>query len=146
MLGYYESSGRYNIEKGSYLGKYMMGLAALQEAGFKDQNGNWTELESTYGVSSKEDFLSNSEAQDVAVELCHKKVWTYLKVFSNEKLGQVYQDVVITESGLLAGSHLVGAFGLMNAIEKGEIIVDGNNKPAHEYMASMANYDISQIK
>lgn len=146
VLGYYESSNEYNIEKNSYLGRYMMGTLALQEAGFHDSNKNWTKLAAKYGVYSNEDFLSNSEAQDIAVKLCHKKIWTYLDDFSAEKLGQVYQNVIITESGLLAGAHLVGAFDLMQAIKKGEIVVDGNNKPAHEYMASMANYDISQIK
>lgn len=146
ILGYYESSNRYNIEKGSYLGKYMMGPLALQEAGFQDENGNWTKLASTYGVSSKEDFLNNSKAQDVAVELCHKKIWTYLDDFSMEKLGQTYQNVIITESGLLAGAHLVGAFDLMTAIEDKVVIKDGNNMPAHKYMEEMSNYNISQIK
>lgn len=146
VLGFYESSDRYYIEKAPYLGRYMMGALALQEAGFCDSNNNWTKLASKYGVSSKEDFLNNPFAQDIAMELCHKKVWTYLDDFSKEYLGKIYQKVVITESGLLAGAHLVGAFNLMPAIRNNTVVKDDNGKPAHEYMADMSNYDISQIK
>lgn len=146
LLGYYESSNRYNIEKGSYLGRYMMGPLALQEAGFMDAQGNWTATAQSYGIYDKDDFLASINAQEVAIRACHKKVWTYLRTFADAHEGEVYQNVPITESGLLAGSHLVGAAALKSAIMNDEVVTDGNGKPAHEYMNTMAYYDISEIK
>lgn len=54
----------------------------------------------------------------------------------------------MTESGLLASSHLVGVTGVRTALKNGDLrsVVDGNGTTVLEYMTSFAGYDISEIK
>lgn len=149
VLGFRESSGNYSAisPSGSYLGRYQMGHTALVEAGFKDTNGNWTSLAASYGVTSNATFLSSPNAQEYAIRQYHKKIWGYLKHYGAEELiGQIYYNVIITESGLLAAAHLVGANGVITAIQNNTNIEDGLGTPAYEYMSLMKNYDISEIK
>ena len=41
--------------------------------------------------------------------------------------------------------HLVGIGGVMEGLETGEPVVDGNKTPASEYMERFAGYDISAV-
>jgi RHS repeat-associated protein len=159
-----ESSDNYTARNGIYLGRYQLGDLALQDAGFKDSNNNWTELAKTaYNVNTNEAFLNNPQAQDAAIRSYHKKVWGYIKsynltkyigqdaTFNDEKLG-----FTVTESGLLAGSHLVGVGGARKffnpqltigsvAVNKNGIPMDGNGTLITEYMKNYGGYDISEI-
>ena len=149
MLGYRESSNDYyaKSESGTYLGMYQMGPLALKDAGFKDSNGNWTSLAESYDVTSDDTFLASSSAQERAVREYHKKNWGYLKYYGYEDiLGVNYYGVVVTESGLLAAAHLVGASGVVSAVKNNTDIKDSLDTPAYEYMDLLANYDISEIK
>ncbi len=147
VLAKRESSNNYSAVNGSYLGKYQMGYLALQDAGFMDDKNNWTSLAKEYGVTDKNTFLTKHEAQEAAVRAYHKKLWGYLEHYGAEDiLGKTYYNVIITESGLLAAAHLVGASGVVNAIKNNTNIQDGLNTPAYEYMSLMKNYDISEIK
>ena len=124
-----------------------MGHDALVEAGFKDTTGNWTSLAASYGVTSNATFLSSPNAQEYAIRQYHKKIWGYLKYYGAEELiGQIYYNVIITESGLLAAAHLVGANGVITAIQNNANIEDGLGTPAYEYMSLMKNHDIPEIK
>ena len=81
-----ESSDNYSAKnKYGYLGRYQMGPSALQDAGFKDKNGNWTKLAKSYGVTSEKTFLNNKEAQNAAIILCHQKVWSYIRNYGLDK-------------------------------------------------------------
>jgi len=143
-IGFRESSDRYDlVNRFGFMGRYQIGREALQDIGWMDSNRNWTEEAATYGVISREDFLANHEAQDIAVELYHRVLWRYLTNYGlTELIGQVYQEVEITASGLIAGAHLVGARGLRDAIRSGEVVTDANGTTAHSYMELFGGYEI----
>ena len=56
-------------ESGEYaaLGRYQLRRAVLQEAGWQDADGNWTDKARQAGVKSEAEFLRNREAQDQAM-------------------------------------------------------------------------------
>jgi len=153
-LGYRESGGLYGIEnKYGYLGKYQMGEAALKDAGYykgdytkrNDWIGEWTGKD---GVWSKEDFLRNPRAQENAIREYHKKVWKYITMldlhkYVNRRIG----DILITESGLLGGAHLLGAGNLKRFLKSNGRIIprDGFGTPITHYIHKFGGYDISEI-
>jgi len=154
-LGYRESSGRYNIEnRYGYLGKYQMGEMALKDAGYykgdstprkNDWIGEWTGKD---GVWSKEDFLNNPQAQENAIREFHRKVWKYIKALGLDKyVGRRIGGIIITESGLLGGAHLVGVLNLKRFLNSnGQIIPrDGNKVPITHYIELLNGYDIGEI-
>lgn len=146
-LGMRESSDRYDVEnRFGYLGRYQMGELALQEAGFLDPDGEWTSLANSYGIYSKEDFLQSPDGQDAAIRACHAKLCEYIRYYGlDEYVGTRYYGIEVTESGLLAACHLVGVKSLKTALQRNEMVYDGNQVPASEYMESFAGYDISEV-
>jgi len=154
-LGYRESGGVYKIEnKYGYLGKYQMGEAALKDAGYylgditrrrNDWIGRWTGKD---GVWSKQDFLNNPKAQENAIKEFHKKMWKYIKVLDLDKyVGKKVRRILITESGLLGGAHLLGAGNLKKFLRSNGRIVptDGFGTPITHYIEKFGGYDISEI-
>lgn len=147
VLGERESSGRYDAEnRFGYLGKYQMGESALQDAGFLDADGCWTELANSYGIFSEGDFLDSPKGQDAAVTAYHRKLCRYIKNYRLEQyVGMVYCGVEVTESGLLAACHLVGVKSMCTALENDEMTFDGNRTPASDYMELFSGFDISAV-
>jgi len=154
-LGYRESGGRYNIENSyGYLGKYQMGEMALIEAGYykgdntprkNDWIGEWTGKD---GVWSKEDFLNNPQAQENAIREFHRKTWKYIKLLGLDKyVGKRIGGILITESGLLGGAHLLGVGNVKKFLKSNGRYIprDGYGTPITEYMRKFAGYDISEI-
>lgn len=142
-----ESSGIYGkvSSSGSYLGRYQMGADALTDAGFK-KNGAWTTLAKKYGVTNNASFLSSPQGQEVAIRLFHAELWKQLLNHGAESvIGDSYIGVTITKSGLLAAAHLVGASGVMGAIQDNREIADANGTKATRYMSELMGYDISEI-
>ena len=146
-LGFRESTDNYALVNSyGYMGRYQMGGEALQEAGFKDAEGNWTELANSYGIYSKEDFLNCPEGQDYAIAAYHKVVCRYIRAYSLEKyIGTTYCGVKVTRSGLLAACHLVGIGTMKKALASGEVVRDGYGTPAAEYMELFGGYNIRQV-
>ena len=112
-----ESSSRFGIRGGAndhYLGGYQMGKDALIDAGFKNRDGSYTAYAQSLGVNSDDDFLSNSQAQDIAFDAYTKSNLNTIKRLGLDSyVGQNIPgtDQKITMSGLLASSHLVGVGG-----------------------------------
>ena len=126
--------------------KYQMGGEALEEAGFKDAEGNWTELANSYGIYSKEDFLNCPEGQDYAIAAYHKVVCRYIRAYDLEQyIGKSYCGVKVTRSGLLAGCHLVGIGSMKKALASGEPSYDGYGTPASEYLELFGGYNIRKV-
>lgn len=143
-LGKRESGNNYSARGGSYLGRWQLGTSALQDAGFMNANGSWTALAKQYGVTSAETFLKSKAAQDYAVYLVHKKIWSYLK--SNgaaSYVGKTYQGLTITVAGLVGAAHLVGPYALKKAISSNSSAADGAGTTAYSYMKLLGGYDIS---
>lgn len=146
-LGMRESSNDYTkVNRYGYMGRYQMGTSALEDAGFRIENGGWSSLAHSYGIYDREDFLNSPEGQDAAVRAYHTKVCAYIRHYGLERyIGSIYCGVEVTRSGLLAACHLVGIGGVMEGLETGEPVVDGNKTPASEYMERFAGYDISAV-
>lgn len=146
-LGTRESSGQYQAKNQyGYLGKYQLGTPALQDAGFLDDEGNWTELAGRYDIFSEEDFLRSAEGQEAAIRTYHKKVSGYILRYGLDQfLGREYCGVTVTRSGLLAACHLVGVGSMKNALSQNLPAEDANGVLASEYMGMFSGYDISEV-
>ena len=146
-LGFRESTDNYALVNSyGYMGRYQMGGEALEEAGFKDAEGNWTELANSYGIYSKEDFLNCPEGQDYAIAAYHKVVCRYIRAYDLEQyIGKTYCGVKVTRSGLLAGCHLVGIGSMKKALASGEPSYDGYGTPASEYLELFGGYNIRKV-
>ena len=142
-----ESSNDYSKKNSQgYLGRYQMGNDALIEANFKDKNGNWTKLAEEYGVRSETDFLNCPAAQEAAIRAYHKRLRHYIKSFGlDDYIGSDYCGVKVTQSGLMASCHLVGAGAMKKSLSTGVVVWDGNHTEASEYMLSFGDYDISEV-
>ena len=146
-LGMRESSGRYHVEnRFGYLGRYQMGDLALQDAGFRNAEGEWTSLANSFGIFSEADFLQSPEGQDAAVRACHIKICEYIRTYGlDEYVGTSYCGVKVTRSGLLAACHLVGVKSMKEALQNSEMAYDGNRVSASEYLELFSGYDISEV-
>ena len=146
-LGFRESTDNYTrVNSYGYMGRYQMGGSALEEAGFKDEGGNWTVLANSFGIYSKKDFLHSPEGQEYAIRAYHKKVCRYIRYYDLEQyIGTTYCGVKVTRSGLLAACHLVGIGSMKKALASGALVRDGYGTPATEYLELFGGYDISEV-
>jgi hypothetical protein len=87
----------------------------LQDAGWKDEKGNWTEKAKNAGVSSDGDFLAKPEAQESAMTDVLDRYSKELKSNGADKyVGKTIkdskgEDLPITSDALLAAAHRAGA-------------------------------------
>lgn len=142
-LGTTESGNSYSAVNGQYLGYWQMGSITLQEVGFMDSSGNWTELAASYGVTSRETFLSTPAAQDYAVLAFHKKIWYYAQNMGmDDYIGQTVNEIDITFAAVIVGSHALGIGGLQSWLRNGTSGYSGNDAIAERYMKNYGIYDI----
>ena len=109
-----------------------------------DWIGRWSTNALSNSVSSKNSYLSNSNAQDIAVVRYHDRVWTYIVGLGlDEYEGRTINGIRITRSGLLASSHLLGAGTLRDYLEaNGQgAFADGFGTSIEEYLSLFANYE-----
>lgn len=132
MLGERESSNDYTaVNQLGFLGKYQFGGAALTDLGFK-KDGAWTGKD---GIESKEDFLASPEVQEKAIKAWIPKLKKQLKSKGAlDFVGTEFDGEVVTEEGLIAAAHLVGAGGVSKMLKTGEIPEDANGTKAVEYL------------
>jgi len=101
-----------------------------------------------YGITSLWDFM-HSPSKQKAVQIDFKKLhWQYLKNLSLTKyVGKTINGIRITQSGLLAGAHLVGPGGVKDFLQSnGKIDVkDKNGTPVSSYIKKFAGYNIEEI-
>ncbi len=131
-LAFKESQGNYNcVNSLGYLGKYQFGRTTLER--FKIYN--------TRG------FLKDSELQeDVFVALCSVNKWILRKDIKR-KVGKRMNGILITESGILAASHLAGAGNVKKYLRSNgsENFKDAYGSNIAYYMRKFAGYDTSHI-
>lgn len=150
-----ESSGHNTVVNGyGYLGLYQMGEAALTDAGYykadntpstNDWKGTWT---GKNGINSKAEFLANPATQTQAITDYNHVQWGYIVHLGLAPyVGQTIGGIVMTESGMLAGAHLVGAGGLKKFLESNGKIVpgDANKVAVTNYISLFNGYDIQAI-
>ena len=97
------------------LGRYQFVPVALQDIGWRDAGGNWTERAAAMGVRSEADFLASPAAQEAAMGQYLGRAERQLA--ANGALGAAGRSVTgtdgqplaITEAGLVAAAHRRGA-------------------------------------
>lgn len=140
-LGERESSGNYGaVNTLGFLGKYQFGELALIDVGYYSADGTaandwhagaWTGKD---GIDSKADFLGDPAAQESAIRAYMKLQWQYLGD-ARAYEGQTVHGIKITESGLLAAAHLLGAGAVRDFLES-----DGKTVPGDAYGTPLAEY------
>lgn len=147
-LGERESGGDYGIVNSyGYLGKYQFGELALIDIGYYTADGtaanDWRKAYWTgrNGIDSKADFLADGAVQEQAIRAYMKLQWVYLGD-TQRFAGQVIGGLKITESGLLAGAHLLGAGAVTAFLEGGAVAPpsDAYGTAITEYMTLFAGY------
>ncbi|MCB1367408.1 MAG: hypothetical protein KDK00_06585 [Rhodobacteraceae bacterium] len=146
-----ESSGDYTaVNTLGYLGAYQFGEAALVDLGvvnldanpYDNQfNGGFT---GTYGLSSRSDFLGNSAAQDAIALAWFDMLWARIRYFDIEYYtGQTLDQVTLSQTGMLAASHLLGTGRLIDFIETGgkATFADAYGTGLTDYLTLFANYE-----
>jgi integrating conjugative element protein (TIGR03758 family) len=146
-----ESSGNGQVvNEFGYAGLYQMGEAALVDAGYyrhdgtkaNDWRGSWT---GKNGINSLNEFLNNNAVQNQAITGYHDALWDQITASGlDSKIGQTYKGVPITQSGLIAAAHLIGASGLRGCLNGGSCN-DANNTTALSYMSQFGGFDASPI-
>ncbi|MFK7091129.1 M23 family metallopeptidase [Chromobacterium violaceum] len=143
------------VNSNGYSGKYQMGGSEISATGRKlgyiDKKGNWT---GKNGINSKADWLKSNQAQDEFFIEYTKSNWNALQnsmkksnINLDSLIGKKVAGITITESGLLAASHLAGAGSVAEFIKTNgdKIAVDGSGKKMTDYLSMGANKDVSSI-
>lgn len=142
-----------------FIGKYQFGEAALFDLGYygldgSDSNlfknnwiGNWS---GKNGINSKQDYFNNGSVQEIIINDWHNILWGRIEFLGLEKYeGQILNGNLITFSGMLAASHLIGAgstssetSGLKGYLLSGAVFspADGNGTTANEYMTLFSGF------
>ncbi len=131
-LAFKESRGDYNcINTLGYLGKYQFGKTTLKRFKIYNTNG----------------FLKNSELQeDVFIALCSVNKWILRKDIKR-KVGVKMNGILITESGILAASHLAGAGNVKKYLRSNGTtdFADAYGTNISYYLKKFGGYDTSHI-
>lgn len=143
-LAYRESGNRsWVVNRYGYMGLYQMGRAALVDAGYMTSSGQWT---GKNGATSQAAFLANQTIQTAAINDYNRVQWGYITRMGLDRyVGQTVGGVEITESGLLAGAHLLGAGNLATFLRSGGATVprDGNRVPITQYIAAFGGHGLA---
>ena len=131
-LGFRESGNNYKIINSfGYQGKYQFGRMALKEL----------------GVKGGKHFLNNPELQDKSfIALCMVNKW-FLMDYIDKYDGTIINGIEITESGMLASAHLLGASMVKKYLKnKGRgRFKDGYGTNIEEYMSKFGGYDLDIV-
>lgn len=130
-----ESNGRIDIvNEIGMLGKYQFSPRTLKALGID---------------VSKEDFLLNEYLQDSAMVLNLIRNDSILKNVIEEFDGTWKDGIYLTKSGILAGAHLVGPYGVLTYFypeEYNHIIQDSKGVHVTRYMEKFGNYKLNLKK
>lgn len=143
-LAYRESGNRsWIVNRYGYMGLYQMGRAALVDAGYMTSSGQWT---GKNGATSQAAFLASPTIQTAAINDYNRVQWGYITRMGLDRyVGQTIGGVQITESGLLAGAHLLGAGNLATFLRSDGATVprDGNRVPITQYIAAFGGHELA---
>jgi hypothetical protein len=156
---------QYQVENSlGFMGKYQFGEPLLIDLGYyqaeifymhgADRNnwqGRWTGKRS---INSKAAFQSSPEVQEAAIREAFALNFNRIKAilaeqgqFVDNYLGQVKmfdgKIVTISLSGLLAGAHLSGPYGVANLLLKGLVVGDEFGTSILKYVDEYGGYDVT---
>ena len=117
-----------------YMGKYQFGPRTL-----------WA-LGEEFKVT-KAEFLSTESLQDRAMVQYMRDNRLNIYDLIDRFDGKWYQGIYITESGLLAGAHLVGSHGLRAWLERrnGTRIIDAKGTHVRDYVRLFSEYNLEGL-
>lgn len=147
-----ESSMNAGVTNGlGYVGLFQMGTAAMTDAGYYKSNGTASNSwQGTFtgknGVTSLAQFKANPDLQVQAITDYYSKLQSYVNYYGlNQYVGKTVNGVPITESGLIAGAHLVGIGSLKQYLESGGSVIpkDGNGVPVTQYITQFGGYTMA---
>ena len=132
-LAHKESRGDYSsVNTLGYLGKYQFGKSTLKRLRIYNTQG----------------FLKDAELQENAfIALCSVNKWILRKDIKR-KVGKKINGILITESGILAASHLAGAGNVKKYLRSNGMqnVKDAYGSDIEYYMKKFAGYDTSFIQ
>jgi len=131
-IAFKESQGRYKLVNSyGYMGKYQFGKSALR----------------AIGITNTSTFLNNPQLQEKAFTALLSKNKSILKDEIERYEGEIINGIKITESGILAAAHLVGAGSVKKFFRTNgqSRIVDGYGTSMKSYLRKYADYDTSFI-
>ena len=121
-----ESSNRYHVvNQYGYMGAYQFGSQTLKDLGYK--------------VTRKE-FLNSPTLQEEAMLKLLKANKHTLRRQIKKYDGKLVNGVLVTESGLLAAAHLVGAGSVRKWVRNGKVYKDGNGVTLVSYLKRFNGY------
>ncbi len=134
------------VNSAGYIGLYQFGKGALTDLEIYKNKKRKIVLDSRA-------FLRNPNI--FPVEEQNKAMLRYLRINKEyledeirEYVGRRIAGILITESGLLAGSHLLGHGGIKTFLKSNgnKIPKDGNNTPITEYIQKFGGYDLKELE
>ena len=140
-----------------YVGLYQMGEEAMQDIGLysgdaTSRNDFTGTFSGRYGVSSLADFKGNPDAQTQAVTDYHNRIWNRYLTRGGvggaaDYIGTEMGGVTVTQSGLIAAAHLVGAGAVSAWLASGGAVspTDAMGTKMTEYLARFAGYTLSPV-
>jgi len=124
------------VNRLGYIGKYQFGNMALQDL----------ELDDKINVHKfkKNPAIFPEKMQDKAMIKLLKLNKNYLGDYIEKFVGKNVAGVNITKSGLLAGSHLVGAGAIKKFLDSNGVYIpkDANGVPVTEYIQKFGGYNL----
>jgi hypothetical protein len=151
-----------------FIGKYQFGEALLIDLGYYKAdvyyNGGQNGVDKNYwrgawtgknGANSKQDFMNNPQIQETAIrEAFRQNVEIIKRSLSqqgkslNNYLGSTKtlngQQIKITLSGILAGAHLRGPYGVANVLLKDAVSYDEFGTSILQYMSEFSVYNVTE--
>lgn len=121
------------VNRYGMMGKYQFSPRTLKGLGFN---------------VTKEQFLADPELQDEAMIKLIQNNKRELRPVIRQFVGKTINGVYITESGIIAGAHLVGTGGLLSFFypEKySHATADGNGTRVETYLKKFAGYNLKNI-
>ncbi|MEW6499278.1 MAG: hypothetical protein AB1589_43380, partial [Cyanobacteriota bacterium] len=117
--------------------------------------GTWTGKK---GINSKEQFLNSPDVQEFAIREAFALNWKRVNdtlagqgKSVNDYLGKaktfndngVSKTITITLSGILAGAHLRGPYGVANLLLNDQVSHDENGTSILRYIEEYGGYDVT---
>jgi len=114
-------------KKSQFWGKYQIGQSVRQQLGI-------------FGIS-KSAFVKDTVLQEASMEILMKLNRITMGRHIRKYHGQTVNGYYLTESGLLAMAHHMGATAIMNWLDDGctGVLMDGNKKLSTDYLSACAD-------
>ena len=130
-LAEYESGNDYRkVNRLGYLGKYQFNINTLKLLKIK---------------CTPQEFINQPLLQEHAMELYLKYNKNQLKDYIGKYQFTWRYDIYITESGILAASHLTGSENVKKFLKYGDDFKDANNTSIKTYLKLFSGYNLEFI-